>query len=62
MGRGRVGISPVEDSDDNLMPGSLCNVIPGMVNIEIAGGWGEGWESGVGEGGVEEGGWGRLTC
>ena len=30
------GDSPVEDSDDDLMPGSLCNVIPGMVNIDTA--------------------------
>ena len=32
-----LGDSPVEDSDDDLIPGSLCNVIPGMVNIDTAG-------------------------
>ena len=31
-----LGDSPVEDSDDDLIPGSLCNVIPGMVNIDTA--------------------------
>ena len=44
------GNSPVEDSDDDLMPVSLCNVIPGMVNMDTAGGWGR-VGGGVGEGG-----------
>ena len=30
-------ILPDDDNEDDLMPGSLCKAIPGMVNIDTAG-------------------------